>query len=73
MDDNPVETWKEVAKILSCSKRTAQRRKERLVEAGAIFYKWRRSRGDFMRKVVCAYPSRLKDFTVEKSKRGEIF
>jgi len=72
MTESAIEGWDQIAAMFNVSTRTVQRRKEELERAGAIFYRWKSSKGRKVR-VVCAFPSSLRTWMAEKSKKGEPF
>jgi len=65
-----IEGWVAIAAIFQVSKQTMMKRKDELREFGAIYY---RMKGKPPRKVVCAFPSILKSWIAEKSRKGETF
>jgi len=70
--ESAIEGWDQIAQMFNVSVRSAQRRKEELEQAGAIFYRWKSSKGRKVR-IVCAFPSSLRTWMAEKAKRGESF
>ncbi len=68
MSETVICGWQAIANMFGISKRNMTRRRVELLEAGAIFYM---KRGTPPRKVVCAWPSVLKAWTIQKSVRNE--
>lgn len=67
-EETAITGWLSIAKMFDVDIRTIMRRKDELIDAGAIFYKWT---GSPPHKVVCAFPSVLKAWISKKSAKGE--
>ena len=68
MTDQPIEEWVNVAAMMGTSVRSACRQKGELLAAGAIFIKLR---GFPPRRVVCGYPSKIREYMTKKSKKSK--
>lgn len=68
--EKSIEGWLAIAELFQVSTRTMIKRKEELQKSGAIYY---RIKGKPPRKVVCAFPSKLKQWIADKSKKNELF
>jgi len=62
--------WDAIADVFKVSKQTMIKRKDELMEYGAIFYQYK---GRPPRRVVCAFPSMLKTWAGTKTTKGNIF
>lgn len=63
-----VDSWQKLADMLGCSKRTAFRKRAKLLAAGAIFYQWL---GQPRKKRMCFFESVIKEFIILASSKGE--
>lgn len=70
MDDRCVDTWEKIAEMIGVHEKTLQRRRDELMAAGAIFYRWK---GRPPKRVVSCFPSVLKAWIIKKSLKGEDF
>jgi hypothetical protein len=62
--------WKAIAEMFQCSPRSMMRRKSELIQCGAIFYQFQ---GRPPRRIVCAFPSCLKEWIMIKGSKNETF
>ena len=59
----------DIIKILNCSKRTFFRKRQELIDAGAIFYQYQ---GRPPRKRIRAFSSRIMNWMGLKAQKGEL-
>ncbi|MGA2468449.1 MAG: hypothetical protein ABSH06_29410 [Thermodesulfobacteriota bacterium] len=74
MSEKAIEGWKAIAEMFNVSVRVMINRKTELKACGAIFYMLKGDPSKHKRhRVVCAFPSQLKDWMMIKSAKGEKF
>ena len=74
MPERAIEGWKAIAEMFNTSVRMMLYRKAELEACGAIFYMLKGNpRYHKRRKVVCAFPSQLRNWIRAKSANGEKF
>lgn len=71
--EEPVVTWPIIGAVLGMSEYKINKYRHELKKRGIVFKcKERRGKKGFPTYVMKAYPSKLRDFTQEKAKKGEI-
>ena len=65
-----LETWDEIAAFFHVSKRKMQRYRQELIDYGAIFY--RRDGRNPKAIKVCAYPSKLIEWSGTLARKGKV-
>ena len=74
MPERAIQGWKTIADMFNTSVRMMLYRRQELEDCGAIFYMLKGNpREHKRRKVVCAFPSHLKNWIAIKSAKGERF
>jgi len=74
MPERAIEGWKAIAEMFNTSVRMMLYRKAELEACGAIFYMLKGNpRKHQRRKVVCAFPSQLRNWIRLKASKGEKF
>ena len=74
MTEHAIEGWKAIADMFNVSVRVMINRKAELESCGAIFYMLKGNpKFHKRRKIVCAFPSQLRNWIRTKSAEGERF
>jgi len=74
MPEKIIKGWKAIAEMFDIPERTMMLRKEELKACGAIFYRLEGNPRIHKRhKIVCAFPSVLKDWMILKASQGKRF
>jgi hypothetical protein len=72
--ETAIEGWANIAKMFNTSVRVMMNRKAELESCGAIFYMLKGDpRKHQRRRVVCAFPSQLRNWIRVKASKGERF
>ena len=72
--ERAIEGWENIASMFNAKVRTMLLRRAELQACGAIFYQLKGDPRKHKRhKVVCAFPSKLQEWIMIKSARGERF
>lgn len=69
IDESAIVGWKEIAAMFNCSERKMRGLRDEMARCGAIFYMYL---GRPPRKRVCAFPSRLKNWSAIMASKGNI-
>lgn len=68
-EEHAIVGWKDIAKMFNIHPQTMMRKRDELIEAGAIYYMMK---GRPPYKTVCAFPSVLKAWIALKARKGEL-
>ena len=72
--ERAIEGWNNIAAMFNCKVRTMLLRRAELIACGAVFYMLKGDPRTHKRhKVVCAFPSKLQEWIMIKSAKGERF
>jgi len=68
--EHAIEGWKAIAAVFGVHIRTMRRRRQELLDAGAIFKIQKGTPGS---NIYCAFPSLLRAWVSKKASKGEMF